>query len=255
MGKNRVLCTKSSSPAVIAAATFAFVHLPARRIQLESGVLEKAPEKSMVDQSRSPGDVSGNEVFRFLAIVFVLVVWLGCVFIAFGFWGPLIVLMLAMIPPAVAVVFFAYLALAAISGYLVDKIGRNDWQELQILGCIIWAILTPLNLSDIPKEGVTEMVPTNRIGAVCGSGRQTRSIDRGTCSHHGGVSRWLYLYKEREVTALEQIRRSVERNQDEWLCVFLIPVLCLIIWIPFGAAAARAAENAKTRIAQNRKGG
>lgn len=39
--------------------------------------------------------------------------------------------------------------------------------------------------------------PGPRVGAICRDGWVSGSTSRGTCSHHGGVSRWVYE-KDRE---------------------------------------------------------
>lgn len=31
-----------------------------------------------------------------------------------------------------------------------------------------------------------------RVGAICRDGWQSHATGRGACSHHGGVSEWLY---------------------------------------------------------------
>ena len=34
-----------------------------------------------------------------------------------------------------------------------------------------------------------------RVGAICSDGWRSSATGRGSCSHHGGVSRWLYEYE------------------------------------------------------------
>ncbi len=44
------------------------------------------------------------------------------------------------------------------------------------------------------KKGKAKVYTTTggRIGAVCKDGTRSSATGRGACSHHGGVSRWIY---------------------------------------------------------------
>ena len=42
------------------------------------------------------------------------------------------------------------------------------------------------------QSGTIKEINKVRVGAVCNDGTTSRATGRGACSHHGGVSYWLY---------------------------------------------------------------
>ena len=51
---------------------------------------------------------------------------------------------------------------------------------------------------------VTDIHCGHRVGAICADGWRSSATGRGACSHHGGVTRWLYSDGDGPVAFLEQ---------------------------------------------------
>jgi hypothetical protein len=57
----------------------------------------------------------------------------------------------------------------------------------------VWqALFTILLASLLALGGLQAQTGRHRIGAMCNDGTTSTATGRGACSHHGGVSCWLY---------------------------------------------------------------
>ena len=77
----------------------------------------------------------------------------------------------------------------------IDKVTNTKLKYL-IRATLIVAIITIVfGFFLVIREYIKGDYPifgSQRIGAICDDGWRSYSTGRGTCSHHGGVDRWLY---------------------------------------------------------------
>ncbi len=74
---------------------------------------------------------------------------------------------------------------------VTDTIG-SDWLKVS------FGRLSGFVSKNYVKSGKAKatIVSGGRIGAICKDGTRSSATGRGACSHHGGVSRWLYSEKK-----------------------------------------------------------
>ena len=58
----------------------------------------------------------------------------------------------------------------------------------------LWHVLLAIALAcSVTIGGLgAQTAPRHRIGAMCNDGTTSTATGRGACSHHGGVSCWMY---------------------------------------------------------------